>query len=83
MYKLKHKILPEIFLLLFQYKKQIYTNSTRNSSSFHLPFFSKFIAQQSIIFKGVKTWNFLPAKTRQGQSISIFTALLKDFWYEN
>ena len=49
----------------------------------HRPFFSKSITQQSIMLKGVKTWNSLPAKIRQGQSISIFTALLKDFLYEN
>ena len=83
MYKLKHKILPKIFLPLFQYNKQIYTISTRNNSLFHLPFFSKSITQQSIMFKGVKTWNSLPAKISQGHSISIFTALLKDFLYEN
>ena len=35
------------------------------------------------MFKGVKIWNSLPAKIRQGQSIRIFTALLKDFLYEN
>ena len=35
------------------------------------------------MFKGVKTWNSLSAKIRQEQSISIFTALLKDFLYEN
>ena len=39
MYKLKHNILPEIFLPLFQYNKQIYTIPTRSNSSFHLPFF--------------------------------------------
>ena len=83
MYKLKHNIVPEIFLLRFLYNKQIYTIPTCNNSSYHLPFFSKCITQQSIMFKGVKTWNSLPAKVRQGQSISIFTALLKDFLYEN
>ena len=36
-----------------------------------------------MMFKSVQTWNSLPAKIRQGQSISIFTALLKDFLYEN
>ena len=35
------------------------------------------------MFKGVKTWNSLPAKIRQGQTLSIFTAILKDFLYEN
>ena len=35
------------------------------------------------MFKGVKTWNFLPAKIRETQSRSIFTALLKDFLHEN
>ena len=39
MYKLKHNLLPEIFLLLFQYNKQIYTIPTRKNSSYHLPFF--------------------------------------------
>ena len=34
------------------------------------------------MFKGIKTWNSLPAKIRQGQSISIFTAFLKDLLYE-
>ena len=82
MYKLKHNILPEIFPL-FQYNRQIYTIPTRNNSSFQLPFFSKSITQQSVMFKGVKTRKSLPAKIRQGQSISIFIALLKDFLYKN
>ena len=77
MYKLNHRQLPSVFFRLFQCNHQVHSIATRNSDSYHLPYFSKSITQLSVSFSGVKTSNLTPSTVRKVQNIASFNTSLK------
>ena len=57
-YKLNHKMLPEIFNSLFIKNEQIHTHNTRSAKHFHLPSIRSNIMFQTFRYKGVKSHNY-------------------------
>ena len=79
MFKFHQQHLPIIFKDFFRPNCSVHSFFTRSKDIYHLPCFSKSVSQQSIEFKGVKTWNALPVEIRHLRSNSLFVSKLNKY----
>ena len=77
MHKFEHGHLPPIFNDFFCPNKKIYSIHTRKRNSYHIPYFSKSVSQQSIKYSGVKVWNTLPQELKTVKLKSSFASKLR------
>ena len=79
MYKYQNRLLPSIFLELFQTSSQIHKYNTRSSSDLRPHKCRTNIMQFTVLFQGSKIWNALPTSLTFSNSFYFFSQKFKSF----
>ena len=79
MYKYQNRLLPSIFLDLFQTSSQIHNYNTRSATSLRPHKCRTNIKQFTILFQGPKIWNALPSTLTSSTSLFSFSKKFKSF----
>ena len=79
MYKYQNRLLPSIFLDLFQTSSQIHNYNTRSATSLRPPKCRTNIKQFTLLFQGPKKWNALPSTLTSSTSLFSFSKKFKSF----
>ena len=79
MYKYQNRLLPSIFLDLFQSSSQIHNYNTRSASSLRPHKCRTNIKQLTVLFQGPKIWNALPSTLTSSTSLFSFSKKFKSF----
>ena len=79
MYNYQNRLLPSIFLDLFQTSSQIHNYNTRSATSIRPYKFRTNIKQFTVLFQGPKIWNALPSTLTSSTSLFFFSKKLKSF----
>jgi exonuclease III len=83
MYKINHKMLPEIFISMFNYVNETHAYQTRNRLNFSVPQMRLTTTQITIRYMGVKLWNYYTQKLENSKSIHIFKKKIKAHLHQN
>ena len=79
MYKYQNRLLPSIFLDLFQTSSQIHNYNTRSATSLRPRKCRTNIKQFSVLFQGPQIWNALPSTLTSSTSLFSFSKKFKSF----
>ena len=79
MYKYQNRLLPSVFLDLFQTGNQIHKYNTRSASELRPLKCRTNIKQSTILFQGPKIWNALPNSLTTSNSFFSFSKNFKSF----
>ena len=82
MFKYLNNLLPLSFTNMFQLNRNVHSISTRNASSFHLPFprIGKF--KFSVKYSGAAFWNTLPNSLKNCNNLLYFKTMIKNFMFD-
>ena len=83
MYKINHKMLPQIFLSMFNQMNETNPHQTRSSSNYRIPQMRIKASQKTIRYMGVKLWNYYIQLVENSKSLSIFKKKVKIFINNN
>ena len=78
-YKYQNRLLPSIFLDLFQTSSQIHNYNTRSATSLRPHKCRTNIKQFTVLFQGPKIWNALPSTLTSSTSLFSFSKKFKSF----
>ena len=83
MFKVYHKISPDVFSKLFIRNSDIHDHDTRQAHQFHVPYARTNYMLNAISVKGVKVWNEVSTKINFDCSYLSFKIALKKYIFNN
>jgi hypothetical protein len=83
MFKVNHKMLPEIFISMFSYVNETHQYLTRNRLNFSVPQMRLTTTKKTIRYMGVKLWNYYIQKIENSKTIHIFKKRIKTYLHHN
>ena len=83
MYKVKHRMLPQLFLDWFTYNCNIHNYDTRHCSDFYQKSYSTVLRAHTTVIYGVKLWNSLHKEIAEAPSLYTFKRRYKHLLINN